>query len=268
MIKLVVADIDGTIYTPEKGITSEVRKTIIDLQKQGIMFAIATGRTYLSAKYIANLIGIKCPLICYQGGLIKSYEGEMLDVKYLNEDIAREIIKNFRTRNIHLNVYVDDKLYVENDDDYIKDYIGDKGIDYFKVNSFDELDFRKLNKMLAIKYDEKFIDNLIRELQTKYPEIYVVKSFVYFCEIANKQATKGNAIKFLAKKYGFSEKEVLAIGDQNNDVEMIETAGIGVAMGNGTIQIKNKADYITDTVENNGFVNAIEKFVLGDKCLE
>ena len=163
----------------------------------------------------------------------------------------------------YLNVYVEDKLYVENDDKYIKDYIGDKGIDYFKVDSFDELDFSKLNKLLAIRYDCEFIDNLISEVRKKYPQIYTVKSFDYFCEMANREATKGNAVKFLAKMYGLELGEVLAIGDQNNDIEMVETAGIGVAMGNGTEEIKKAADYVTDTVQNDGFVKAIDKFVWG-----
>lgn len=261
MIKLVVTDIDGTIYTPEKGITNEVKHCIQNLTQKGVHVAIATGRTYGSAKWIADNVGIECPLICYQGGLVKTYEGNIIDVKYLNEKIAREIIEDFRKRNIHLNVYIEDKLYVEEDDDYIKDYIGDKGIDYYKVDSFDELDFSKLNKMLAINYDSKFIDELIDELQKKYPQIYVVKSFAYFCEIANKEATKGNAIKILADLYGITTDEVLAIGDNNNDIEMVETAGVGVAMGNGTEEIKKRADFVTDNVEHNGFVKAIDKFV-------
>lgn len=261
MIKLVVTDIDGTIYTPEKGITKEVKHCIQNLTQKGVHVAIATGRTYGSAKWIADNVGIECPLICYQGGLVKTYKGDIIDVKYLNPQIAREIIEDFRKRNIHLNVYIEDKLYVEEDDDYIKDYIGDKGIDYYKVDSFDELDFSKLNKMLAINYDSKFIDELIDELQKKYPQIYVVKSFAYFCEIANKEATKGNAIKILANLYGITTDEVLAIGDNNNDIEMVETAGVGVAMGNGTEEIKKRADFVTDNVEHNGFVKAIDKFV-------
>ncbi len=263
MIKMIVTDIDGTIYTPDKGITDEVKQCIQNLAKNGIRIAIATGRSYSSAKIVADNLGITCPLICYQGGLVNTYEGKIIDVKYLNPKIAKGIISDFRKRNIHLNVYVEDKLYVEDDNKYIKDYIGDKGIDYFKVNSFDELDFTKLNKLLAIKYDTEFIDKLISELQQKYPQIYVVKSFDYFCEIANKEATKGNAIKILAKKYGIKVDEVLAIGDQNNDIEMVETAGIGIAMGNGTDEIKSKADYITGTVTENGFVKAINKFVWG-----
>jgi len=263
MIKMVVTDIDGTIYSPEQGINESVKNCIKNLVDNNIHVAIATGRTFGSAKCVADTIGIQCPLICYQGGLVQSYDGEILDVKYLNPDIARKIITECRQRNIHLNVYVEDKLYVEDDNQYIKDYIGDKGIDYFKVDSFDELDFSKLNKLLAINYDADFIDNLILEFQKKYPELYIVKSYKYFCEIANKQATKGNAIKFLAQKYGFTENEVMAIGDQNNDIEMVETAGIGVAMGNGTNEIKAKANYITDTVQNDGFVKAVNKFVWG-----
>lgn len=263
MIRMVVTDIDGTIYSPKLGLTDNVKECIQTLVKEGIYVAIATGRTYSSAKYVADEIGVQCPLICYQGGLINSYDGKTIDAKYLNQDIAREIIQDLRARNIHLNVYVDDKLYVENDNQYIKDYIGDKGIDYFKVDSFDELDFSKLNKILAIDYNPEFIDNLIAELQKKYPEIYVVRSYKFFCEIANKEATKGNAIKILANNFGFTEKEVMAIGDQNNDIEMVETAGIGVAMGNGTNEIKSKADFITDSVDNDGFVKAVNKFVWG-----
>lgn len=263
MIKMVVTDIDGTIYSSEFGIKECVKACIHNLINNNIYVVIATGRTYGSAKSVADQLGIKCPLICYQGGMINSYDGDILDVKYLDPEIAREIITDCRKRNIHLNVYVEDKLYVEDDNQYIKDYIDDKGINYHIVNSFDELDFTKLNKLLVINYDCRFIDSLIQELQLKYPQLYIVKSFDYFCEIANKEATKGNAIKFLAKKYGITTEEVLAIGDQNNDIEMVQTAGTGVAMGNGTEEIKAAADYITDTVQNNGFVKAIDKFVWG-----
>ncbi len=263
MIKMVVTDIDGTIYSEKQGLTDNVKACMQNLIKNGIHVAIATGRTYASAKYIADEIGIECPLICYQGGLINTYDGKILDVKYLPQDIARKIVTELRNRNIHMNIYIEDVLYVENDNDYIKAYVGNKGIDYFKVNSFDDLDFSKLNKILAIDNNPQLIEDLIKELKTKYPEIYVVKSTDTFCEIANKEATKGNAIKFLANKLGFTEKEVLAIGDQNNDIEMVKTAGIGVAMGNGTEEIKAKANYITDTVDNEGFVKAINKFVWG-----
>jgi HAD superfamily hydrolase (TIGR01484 family) len=89
MIKMVVTDIDGTIFS-EKGLSEKVRGCLQNLCKKGIHVAIATGRTFGSAKYIAKEIGIECPLICYQGGLVNSFEGEILDVKYLDATIAKK----------------------------------------------------------------------------------------------------------------------------------------------------------------------------------
>ena len=260
MIKMIATDIDGTILKYNYEFNQPVIDCIKNLSACNIPVVLVTGRMHGAAKIVADRLDLKTPIISYQGGLIKDGE-KIIYERTIDPKTARKIINWGKANNIHLNVYVEDKLYVEDDNQYIKDYIGDKGIDYHLVNSFDELDFTKLNKLLAINYDCKFIDSLIEELRAKYPQLYVVKSFDYFCEIANKEATKGNAIKFLAKKYGIALNEVLAIGDQNNDIEMVKTAGIGVAMGNGTPEIKAAADYITDTVQNDGFIKAINKFV-------
>ena len=96
----------------------------------------------------------------------------------------------------------------------------------------------------------------------KYPDLNIVKSTNYFCEFVNKEADKGFAIKFLADSWGYSMDEVLAIGDQDNDIEMIKVAGTGIAMGNGSPAIKREADFVCPTVENFGFARAMEQFVL------
>ena len=266
MIKMVVTDIDGTIYTPSMGVTQEIKDCFKRLQKNNVKLVIATGRTFKSTKGMAKRFDAEVPLICYQGAIVANYSGEILDAKYYNETTARKVINELRNRNIHMNVYVNDQLYVENDDDYIKEYIKDKMIDYKVVRSFDELKMDKLNKVLAIDNDKELINSLVKELGEKYKEdTFVVKSTDYFCEIANKDATKGNAVKFLAKKWGLKLNDVLSIGDQNNDIDMIKVAGTGVAMGNGTSEIQKEADYVTDTVENFGFIKAINKFVFGEE---
>ncbi len=266
MIKLVVTDIDGTIYNPEMGITREIKNCFNRLKDNNVELVIATGRTFKSTKGMAERFEVEVPLICYQGALVADFNGEIWDAKYYNEKTARKVINDLRKQNVHMNVYVDDQLYVENDDDYIKEYIKDKMIDYKVVRSFDDLDLKKLNKVLAIDNDKNLINSLVKELGEKYKEdTFVVKSTDYFCEIADKYATKGNAVRFLAKKWGLKLDEVLAIGDQNNDIDMIKVAGIGVAMGNGTQEIKNEADYVTDSVDNFGFIKAINKFVFEEE---
>ncbi|MBR6163936.1 HAD family phosphatase [bacterium] len=262
MIKMVVTDIDGTIYSPKIGVTEEIKDCFRKLKRNNIKLVIATGRTIKSTQGMAGKFGVEVPLICYQGAIVANYTGEIWNAKYYDEKTARQVINDLRAKNIHMNVYVNDQLYVENDDDYIKEYIKDKMITYKVVNSFDELKFDRLNKVLAIDNDKNVINSLVKELGEKYKEnTFVVKSTDYFCEIADKGATKGNAVRFLAQKWGFDLSEVLAIGDQNNDIDMVKVSGVGVAMGNGTPEIKKEADYITETVENFGFIEAMNKFV-------
>ena len=92
------------------------------------------------------------------------------------------------------------------------------------------------------------------------PELYTVKSTPYFCEITNNEAKKSCAVKFLSNLWGIKKEEILAIGDQNNDIELLKSGGIAVAMGNGTPELKSCADFVTDTIENDGFAKAVEKF--------
>ena len=97
--------------------------------------------------------------------------------------------------------------------------------------------------------------------------MYIVKSTPYFCEFSSHDASKSCAVNFLKKYWDLKDEEVLTIGDQDNDIELLKAGGIRVAMGNGTEGVKKEADFITDTVDNDGFVKAMEKFVLGDiKC--
>ena len=84
-----------------------------------------------------------------------------------------------------------------------------------------------------------------------------------FCEICDKSVSKGNAVKYLADKWNIKKEEIMSCGDQNNDIELLTCAGIGVAMGNASETLKKYADYITDTVQNDGVVKAVEKFIYG-----
>uniref|UniRef100_UPI00402A31F7 HAD hydrolase family protein n=1 Tax=Candidatus Scatousia sp. TaxID=3085663 RepID=UPI00402A31F7 len=142
-----------------------------------------------------------------------------------------------------------------------KRYTDGKFVTY-NVCSFDDLEIRNVNKILAIDYNNaQKVTGWVEELHEKYPELYVVKSTPYFCEIGSADAKKSNGVQYLAKEWGIQKEEILAIGDQDNDIELLKAGGIAVAMGNATPQLKACADYITDTVENDGFVKAIEKFV-------
>lgn len=261
-IKMVATDIDGTIVKWDTGFSDGVKNCIKNLCKKDVKVVLVTGRMHCATHHITNELGLKTPVVSYQGGLIKDCEGNTLYQQNLDSEIAKQIIKWARDNNIHINLYIDDKLYVEKDNDCVKKYTDGKFVSY-TVCSFDSLEIKNVNKILAIDYsDAERVTGWVEELQKKFPQLYIVKSTPYFCEIGSAQAKKSLGVEFLAKKWGLKKEEILTIGDQNNDIELLKAGGIKVAMGNGTPELKECADYITDTVENDGFVKAIEKYVI------
>lgn len=260
MIKMVATDIDGTILPYGGEFRPAVLDCINELGKRGIKVVLVTGRMHSSTVPLAKKLGLDTPVISYQGGLIKEMNGNTLYQSNLNPPTAKEIIKWARNNNVHINLYIDDKLYVEQDNEIIQYYIKGKFVDY-NVCPFDDLEIKDVNKLLAIDiHDAEKVSGWAEVLKEKYPQLYIVKSTPYFCEIGPSDAKKSLSVEFLRKYWGIKKEEVLTIGDQNNDIDLIECGGIGVAMGNGTDELKKYADYVTDTCENDGFVKAIKKF--------
>ena len=259
MIKLIATDIDGTILIPDKEFTEGVKSCVEELIKNGITVVLVTGRMNESAQLVAKKLNLKTPLISYQGGLVT--EGDkVLYERYLTEKQAEEILNWAKEEDIHINLYNNDILYSENDCVEIQKYAKRQSVSYI-VKKFKDVKKDKVNKVLAIDYEHpEKIDRLEKELPKRFPDLYIVKSTPYFLEFSNKEASKYCAVKFLQEHLGIKVEETLTIGDQNNDISLLKAGGIKVAMGNATEELKKCADYITDTVENDGFVKVINKF--------
>lgn len=259
-IKLIATDIDGTILKHNFQFNPEVKDCIKRLTLDGIKIVLVTGRMHVATINIAEELCLDTPVISYQGGLIR-HNGETLYEKHLNPERAMEIIKWAKKNNIHLNLYMNDQLYVEKDNEIIRRYTGER-VARFVVKSFDKLKLERINKLLAIDFEDENKVTMWRDyLATKYDDIDVVKSMPCFCEIAHPEATKYHAVRFLTEYLGFKQEEVMTIGDQDNDIGLLKAGGIKVAMGNATENLKEIADYITDTVNNNGFVKAVERSI-------
>ena len=264
MIKLVATDIDGTILIPEGEFTEGVKNCIKNLCDNNIKVVLVTGRMFAAAKLIANDLGLNTPIVSYQGGLVIDCE-ETLYERYLTLDQCERILKWAKKENIHINLYNNDLLYSETDCYEVQRYCNNLHTKY-QVKSFDEIEKNKINKLLAIDYNNpQKIDRLEKELPKLFPDIYIIKSTPYFLEFSNKEASKYCAVEYLQNHWGLKKEEILTIGDQNNDIELLKAGGIKVAMGNATEELKYIADYITDTVHNDGFVKAINKFVFDCK---
>lgn len=261
-IKLVATDIDGTILKYDFKFNQEVKDCIKKLTQSDIPVVLVTGRMHSATDYIAEELGLNTPIVSYQGGLIK-HNGNILYEKNLDPKKAKEILSWAKKHNVHLNLYMNDELYVEKDDEIVRRYTGERAAGFI-VKSFEELELDRINKMLAIDFhNAELVTEWQNYLQEAYSDLHVVKSTPYFCEICHGEAKKSSAVDFLKDYYNLEREEILTIGDQNNDIELLSAGGIKVAMGNATEELKLVADYITDTVNDNGFVKAIERFVYG-----
>ena len=266
MIKMVVTDIDGTILKKDFTVSNNVINTIKELTKKDIKVVLATGRMYCAALKIAKMLDINTPLICYQGALIKNSceDNKTLYVDPVKPNLALEILEVLKNKNIHTNLYLNDNLFCENDNEIIKDYTNKRLIPYSIVDNLLDLDLNnQVNKILAIDPDAKLIEKLTNELQKQYKNsLYIVRSTKNFCEISSKNSNKGKAVKFLSNLFNIKKDEILAIGDEDNDIDLLKSAKIKIAMGNASEKLKQEANFITKSIEEDGFAFAVKKYCL------
>ncbi len=261
MIKLVATDIDGTILIPEGEFTQGVKKCVKELCEKGIKVVLVTGRMHAAASLIAKDLGLDTPVVSYQGGLIKN-NGETLYQRCLTEEQAERILAWAKEEKIHINLYNDDILFSEKVCPEITRYCNNLHTKY-TIKPFCEIEKTRINKLLAIDYENpERINRYEKELPQIFPELYIVKSTPYFLEFSNPEGSKYCAVKYLQSLWGLKDEEILTIGDQNNDIALLKAGGVKVAMGNATEELKEIADYITDSVYEDGFVKAMEKFCL------
>ena len=274
MIKLICIDMDGTLLNNHHEVSTENIKAIKRATSKGVKVAITTGRIFCSAKYYSNFIGIDTPVIASNGAFIREQNSE--EIIYSNPipsyflSKIYEIINKynlkilFNTSNTVISFYDLPETHVYkimnkelNTNDKVNFFIAKDITDI--VNTFKE------NILKGIVIEPDNIDNLIaakKELiNILGAELHIVSSSVNNFEIMLNSSTKGIAVEILAKKYNFTSDEVMCIGDSENDLSMIKYAGIGVAMGNASDEIKSHANYITDTNENFGVAKAINKYI-------
>jgi len=273
-IKLLVLDIDGTINGSSNRVNMPVKQAVKAAQARGVKVAIATGRMYKSALRYHQEIGADCPLISYQGAFIKDPQTQKLVGHWSVEvPLALSLIANFAkfdfSDRLSVHLYMDDRLYMKEITPESAIYAERSGVEPIPVG--DLSDFLRANadnpptKILALTANPDPINQMFETLSKVYAptELYLTKSQATFFEATNPVANKGTAVKYLAEQIlGFNSSEVMTVGDNFNDVEMIQYAGIGVAMGNAPLGLQKLADWVAPDVEVDGVVTAIEKFIL------
>lgn len=261
--KLIASDLDGTLLNDKCLISQRTKEVVHRARAKGVIFTLATGRMYRSALPFALELEIDVPLITYQGALVKtSMTKEVLYHRPLPVELAKEIITIGEKGKFNINVYLDDELYIHQETAAIRDYCRVARVPYKVVENLSFFLERDPTKVLFIGEEEQLV-SLWGELHKKFGnEVYITKSSPHFLEFTHPQATKGHGIRTIAQGLGIKKEEIMAFGDNFNDLELLRSAGFAVAMGNAREELKQEADFIAESNNEDGVAAAIEKFVL------
>ncbi|MPW25706.1 Cof-type HAD-IIB family hydrolase [Alkalibaculum sp. M08DMB] len=271
-VRMIAIDMDGTLLYSRHEITNRVKNAVIAAAKKGVKIVLSTGRIYTSARYYTRLMGIETPIITCNGALIKEENRLIYKCPIPQYSLKNALSKLLEYNDVYYQLYSEQTYYAKEESETVRQYrkwnedqnIDDRVSIKIMNNPMDMIDEPdELLKMFLLQtgvLKERF-DQLVSEMN-QINGIYCVSSLQNSVDVINRDVNKGNALKYLADQYSINSENIMAIGDNYNDLEMIEYAGLGVAMENAEQPVKDSADYITKSNLEDGVAIAIEKFVL------
>lgn len=267
MYKLVAIDMDGTLLNSEKKVSQRNRQAIKKAVEKGALVVISTGRGFTGIESYLDDLGLnkegQYALTMNGGAAYNCFTKEPLTQIGLKGDDLHRVYELSKELGVKIQAYTLDECLAQEENEYTefeREHVGTKVniIDFCKDIKKDD----DIMKVLLLE-EENILDERIKLIPKEIIEEYnVVKSLPMCLEILNKSCNKGIGLKEMSEKLGISSDEIIAIGDEGNDYEMIEFAGLGIAMGNANPKIKEIANYVTDSNDNDGVAKAIEKFIL------
>lgn len=269
MYKLLALDMDGTLLNENKAISKENFQAIQSAKEKGVKVVLATGRPLKGIeKYLnqLNLITENDYAVAFNGAVIQNTKtGKILSKTLMTMDDVKYLYSLSKNLNVNIHISTPTSCITPKLNKYTEHEAAINGLDIELLNFDDVNPNTTVIKVMFID-DETLLDNAIKQLPDEvYSKYTVVRSAPFFLEFINNSANKGIGVDILAKNLGIKREEVICMGDAGNDIHMIKYAGLGVAMGNAFPEIKEIADYVTKTNEENGVAHVINKFILEDK---
>ena len=230
-------------------------------REAGVRVIVVTGRMYRSIAPYLKEAGLEDPVVCYQGAVVAEADGTFLRHVPIPLDVAREAIDAVTADGVHLNAYVDDDLYVAEVTPEARAYADFQHIPLHPVGDLRTWLSQRPTKLVAV--DERTrIDELEQRLKPRFAgRLYVSKSLPEFLEFASPDVNKASGLAFLADRLGFSREGTVALGDGENDVELVQWAGFGVAVANAHERVLAAADLVCPSDEEEGVAQVIEAYL-------
>ncbi len=263
-IRLVLADVDGTLVTREKLLTARAIAAVRALRERGIRFALTSGRPPRGMAMLIEPLGISEPIAGFNGGLFVKPDFSIIEAKVLPGDVARQTVELLRGSGLDVWVYSgEDWLVPDADGPHVAREKWTVKFDPTVTGDFGAA-LDKAVKIVGISDDTALMQKVEKQAQAALgSHASAACSQPYYLDVTHPEANKGGVVERLVAMLGIPASAIATLGDQPNDVLMFEKSGLSIAMGQASDAVKAKATLVTDSSEADGFAKAIEQHILG-----
>jgi hypothetical protein len=260
----VITDVDGTLVDDEKRLTSRATSAVAELRASGIVFSFISSRPPRGLCRLLGSLEIATPIGGFNGGVIAAPDLSIITEHLLSPAVARRTVDMLNARGVRVWVFSgQDWLICDSDRAYVG--LEERTVEFpAKIVKDFEAFLDAAAKIVGVSRDFDRLARCERDLRSALADkASVARSQLYYLDITHPLANKGAALSEIAKLLAIPLKEIAVIGDGGNDVAMFERSGLSIAMGNASPEVQQAADVVTDSNREDGFANAVERFILG-----
>jgi Cof subfamily protein (haloacid dehalogenase superfamily) len=267
-IRLVIADVDGTLVTSEKALTPRSVEAVKRLRSAGIAFSITSGRPPLGMRMVIDALALTEPIAAFNGGVLVHPDMTVISTSCLPEDVSGRVVEAIAEHGLDCWIYTEHDWLVR--DAQAPHVAREQWTVKFPPKVVGDLTSHldRAVKIVAVSDDLEAVARCEADLQTELAgKASAARSQPYYLDVTHPDANKGHVVRVMSELLSIPAKEIATIGDMPNDVLMFKESGVSIAMGNASKEVQRQATFVTDSNEQEGFANAMERFVLAGQLL-
>ncbi len=262
-IRLLLADVDGTLVDPDKVLTDRAIAAVKQLKEAGILFAVTSGRPPRGMSMLIEPLELTTPIAAFNGGLFARPDMSVIEQRTIPDDVTPGVIEVLGTHGMSVWVYRGaDWFVLDAKGPHVDREAWTVKFDPTPIDSYATVS-DGVAKVVGVSDDYDAVEAAVEATRARFGDhVSAARSQPYYADVTHPDANKGAVVEYLSRTYGISPDQIATIGDMPNDVLMFARSGLSIAMGNASPEVQRAARRVTTSNQDEGFANAVERYVL------
>jgi len=264
-IRLLLADVDGTLVTPEKALTAAAIAAVRELNEAGVLFALTSGRPPRGMAMLIDPLDLRTPIAAFNGGLLVDRDMSVIRQRTIPGELVAPTIELLESFALSVWIYRGADWFVRDlDGPHVEREAQTVQFAPTLRADFDGL-VEGIAKIVGVSDDHDAVARASADAHDRFGDhVSAARSQPYYVDVTHPEANKGSVVSYLARRYEIPAEAIATIGDMPNDVLMFAHSGLSVAMGNASREVQRAARRVTSSNEQEGFADAVHRFILRD----